>query len=1288
MNEENNFIKYKNQLISFPKKEIKVDINFKKNIFFPFIKINFPFTRKSQNNKITESNLKLCVIIILIFIIIILNYFVSGKLIVVSRIINRINKYNNNNKENALINKQYNFIKVTNEEGDSDSLVNIVIQNKIEYNPKVSLIIIGKNMQKYLDKFMEEIIKHNLKEIEMIFIDIGSKDDSLVILNHFAKIDKRITIIKQINLNVSFALNAGLTIAKGIYICFIDINRYFDLNMLNLLNEKILKEQSDIIICRYNIVEFKIGLNDKLKNNDTYGLDSIPKIQLFNGSDIQKKIFQFSDGSIHNKLFRNKFILSNNIKFSNIENYYDYPFTYIALCLSKSIETIELKIILKQNDNLKLTSKNKNIDPYCILSSINKIQSKLEKLKLYEFVKESFYEWRINFCITQLKYIDIYSRKYLFNLLHKKFNSWNYIGYSGMPSNRYKAFHYIKFQNEFPTINIVYVTNRKNINNFFISFTSILTNSEFETINLILLYNDLNDTVLQEINKLQEIHSFTLQTHFVLDEHFKDFTKEENQEKENGLTIKLILEFLYKLSNIEKILYLGCNTMIRKSLLSLWEVNINNKLIAAVEDLSVSKEKIVKINLKDNLYLKDDVMLLNMKEWRNQKLYNKIKIYIKKKSKTIDQSNQDLLNFFTDTKKIKLNKEFNYNEIFIDNTDKFDDKSLDLNEKNGPTIVNFFQNQINDNIPNNTYIKEFFAYYSLLNNLKDFYLTIPIVLYVNNQNLPFIYTIMISILENGNRNTYYTFYLLTPFNLTKTNKKQILELNNKYKCYIYIIYIQKILANMKGEKSYKNLYYYYYRLLLGDLIPKDIDKCIYLDVDTCANKDLSELFNIDMKDNYIAGVVSADYYFDEEKECKRLNISSMKQYVNSGMLLINLNKIRKDNVSQNFLKILKTSHNFTEQDILNVACYRKIITLPPKYNSMISILKDNNPLLRDLYREQEINEAKNSPFIIHYSDKNKPWNSINVYMEKYWWDIAKKTPYINTLFTRENIYKSKLKKFWFNIKKKILDIDRPISFNEKIQWIKLYDSTPIKTRLSDKYLVREWVGEKIGEEYLIPLYGAYDKFEDINFENLPNKFVIKCNHGSGFNIIVKNKSRLNLTKVKSTIEKWMNINYAFFGGLELQYRDIKHKIIIEKYLDDNTGDLRDYKITCFNGKPHFIWIDSDRHSNHKRNLYDLNWNQLPYKVNTRYSTFPSPKKPKCLEKLLELASILSKNFIYVRVDFYIINDKIYFGEMTFSSSSGTEDISPKYFEDELSSLIILPKIAYNIDSGQYYKLNK
>ena len=714
---------------------------------------------------------------------------------------------------------------------------------------------------------------------------------------------------------------------------------------------------------------------------------------------------------------------------------------------------------------------------------------------------------------------------------------------------------------------------------------------------------------------------------------------------------------------------------------------MNNNLIAAIEDQKVSKKKTKKIYLKDHLYIQNDIIILNMKEWRNQKLYNKMQDFIQNYIKKITLSNQDMLNIFTDTKKIKLNNEIKYIDISeSNNIDNFSNKFLNLNGKESSIIVKYSKQEININ-SNNNYIKKFFEYYSFLNNLKEFFLCIPIVLNANNQKIPYIYTTMLSILEKAYKSTCYIFYIISVSILSEINKEQIMKLNNKYKCYIYFINIEKIFKN-KTKRLLSNYFSNYFRLLIGNLIPNEIDKCLVLDYNIIVNKDLSELFNINMKDNYIAGVVSAHHYFDEKKECKRLNISSMRKYINACMMIINLQKIRKDNMILNYMKIIKNNKNLQEQDILNVACYTKIITLPPKYNAMISILKENNHLLRKLFKEKDIIEAKNSPFIINYSGKNKPWNSINIYMEKYWWDIAKKTPFINISFSRVNLYKNELKKFWFNIMNKTLDFDLPISFNEKIQWLKLYDSTPIKTRLSDKYLVRQWVSEKIGEQYLIPLYGVYDKFEDINFEKLPNKFVIKCNHGSGFNIIVKKKWRLNLSKIKAIVEKWMSINYAFNFGLELQYRDIKPKIIIEKFLDDNTGELRDYKITCFNGKPHFIWIDCDRHSNHKRNLYDLNWNQLHYKVNTKYSTFPSPKKPKCLEKLLELASILSKNFIYIRVDFYIVKGKIYFGEMTFSSSSGTEEITPKKFEKELSSLIILPKVAYDIDSGQYYNLSK
>ena len=340
----------------------------------------------------------------------------------------------------------------------------------------------------------------------------------------------------------------------------------------------------------------------------------------------------------------------------------------------------------------------------------------------------------------------------------------------------------------------------------------------------------------------------------------------------------------------------------------------------------------------------------------------------------------------------------------------------------------------------------------------------------------------------------------------------------------------------------------------------------------------------------------------------------------------------------------------------------------------------------DFKTQKMIFTNKNSTNNI-YNFNNKSLNSWSLYMRKYLKNISSKSSEVNNLLLKYDIYKKELSQWWYKIMKKPLNLDNPKTFNEKIQWLKLYDSIPIKTPLSDKYLVRDWVKEKIGEQYLIPLLGVYDNFEDINFNKLPNQFVIKCNHGSGYNILVKDKYKLNLGVIREKIGKWMNENYSNLGK-ELNYRDIEPKIIIEKYMDDNSGDLRDYKINCFSGKPEFIWVDINRHSNHKRNLYDLNWKQLPYIINSHYNTFPSIEKPKCLKNLIKLASILSKGFSYVRVDFYIINEKIYFGEMTFYTGGGTEDIMPQSFDKRLSSLIRIPKLAYNIDIGEYYNTEK
>jgi len=285
-----------------------------------------------------------------------------------------------------------------------------------------------------------------------------------------------------------------------------------------------------------------------------------------------------------------------------------------------------------------------------------------------------------------------------------------------------------------------------------------------------------------------------------------------------------------------------------------------------------------------------------------------------------------------------------------------------------------------------------------------------------------------------------------------------------------------------------------------------------------------------------------------------------------------------------------------------------------------------------------------------------------------------KKDYDYYLGLRPEQYEEELK-LWFKERTgKELDLENPKTFNEKIQWMKLYDSTPLKTQLADKYLVRDWVKEKIGEEYLIPLLGVYDSFDEIDFEELPNQFALKTNHGSGWNIIIHDVSNLDKKEAKKKFDGWLKRNYAFNYGMELHYMNILPKIICEKYMADLAdGDIYDYRFFCFNGVPEFVWVDIGSGTNHhKRNIYDVNWVLQNYRVN--YPNLePAPEKPSNFDEMLECVKKLCVDFAFVRVDFYSSNGKVYFGEMTFTPQSGTGKWEDEEQNELYGELIKLPE---------------
>ena len=262
--------------------------------------------------------------------------------------------------------------------------------------------------------------------------------------------------------------------------------------------------------------------------------------------------------------------------------------------------------------------------------------------------------------------------------------------------------------------------------------------------------------------------------------------------------------------------------------------------------------------------------------------------------------------------------------------------------------------------------------------------------------------------------------------------------------------------------------------------------------------------------------------------------------------------------------------------------------------------------------------------------------------------------------------------YYFTFKKNI-NWDNPQTFNEKLQWLKLHDRNYEYNKMVDKYLVRDYIKNELGEEYLIPLIGVYDNFKEIDFSKLPNQFVIKCNHDSGGLVFCKDKKNFNVKLAKKKINRSLKRNY-YYSGREWPYKNVKPKIIIEKYIEDSKfKELRDYKFFCFNGKCEFFKVDFDRQRKHGANYFDINGNILPFGEQACPPNFNKRiNLPNTIPKMINLAQKLSKNIYFLRVDFYDVNGKIYFGELTFYPASGFGKFEPEDWDLKIGKKLKLP----------------
>jgi hypothetical protein len=252
-----------------------------------------------------------------------------------------------------------------------------------------------------------------------------------------------------------------------------------------------------------------------------------------------------------------------------------------------------------------------------------------------------------------------------------------------------------------------------------------------------------------------------------------------------------------------------------------------------------------------------------------------------------------------------------------------------------------------------------------------------------------------------------------------------------------------------------------------------------------------------------------------------------------------------------------------------------------------------------------------------------------------------------------------------------LNLANPKTLNEKINWLKLYDRNPLYEQLADKYAVREYVKYRIGGQYLNDLIGVYDSVDEINFDRLPDKFVLKATHGCGWNIICSNKEELNIDDAKAKLRSWLKMNWYNSKG-EWQYKNIPPRIVCEKYLGNNNLQVAtDYKIHCFHGNPKYINVVVDRFKNHTEGYFDEKWNLQPFHENFPLISEELPK-PAQWDLMFEIAKKISAGIDFCRVDLYDFNERVIFGEITLYHSSGFEIWIPREYDYKLGTYLNLP----------------
>ncbi len=1215
--------------------------------------------------------------------------------------------------ENKLKKQAEQIITVKNAEGEPDTEAKILIQNKINYTPKVSVIIPVYNVEEYLRECLDSVINQTLKEIEIICVDDGSTDNSLEILKEYAKKDNRISILIQKNSGSGKSRNNGINNSKGEFIAFMDSDDFYpSRHTLENMYTKACKYNVNICGGSLNqLKEGKIITDPKLiEDGYTFVKEGI----------ISYKDYQFDYG-YWRFIYKRQFLRENQLYFPDYLRGQDPPFFIKAMAIAQQFYALAEATYVYRVSYKKIQWTKRKVQDVAkgLMDCLNLAETQNYDELYFRLSKRAINPYISN--IFKLFIEEEDTKKLLCCMI----NNLNYHKiYMINPNYQLPDF----YQQFLETKKVSIIIPVYNTASYLRECLDSVINQTLKEIEIICVNDGSTDNSLD-----------ILKEYAAKDKRIKIINQKNGglgNARNNGVK-EAIAPYIFfvdsddwlDLTCLEKLFNKIISTKTDMCIYGLQKYDEINDRYIVDKYFDISCYDMRRNDVCDYKEISSVVFrrfgavmkLYNKNFFMNNKLFFEEKVLFEDvfthvkailQAKKISFINENLYFYRVNRIGSIMNisrGEKNIFDIFtaIECVEKFlIDKNIDkFLQKEYISFVDeqiaFHQKRIIDIKLKREFNKKIMEFKEKSHLYHKVSIIIPV--YNTAEFLP-------QCLDSVINQTLKEIEIICVDDGSTDNSLEILKEYAKKDERIIVITQtnqKQGAARNKGLKIAKGEYIQFVDsddYIVPDACQKLYDKCNRLNLDMINFEGIN--FDKNKQEQlkgqtifYISPKEEKEVYSgsDLEKIKEFIPVSACRFFYKKQFLMDNNILFPEKIYFEDNYFVLKAVILVQRYGILREKLYYRRVhkasttqNWNKHFSDYIKIVLKINELFKHYNNIEDFSRKKIKMYtdsvIRKYNsftpqDKKKYEKEMHVFMH----ELGIKE---NNRLKKE-LYKQELQTWYQRVTGKYLNLDNPRTFNEKIQWLKLYDSTPIKTRLADKYLVRDWVKEKIGEQYLIPLLGVYDKFEEIDFEKLPNQFVIKCNHGCAYNIIVRDKTKLDLAEVKEKLNKWMSENFAFKAGYELHYRDIKPKIIIEKYMENKgSQNLYDYKFWCFNSEVKYMQFRDDFSANLKMVFYDLNWKKQPF-----YYDHPlydkELEKPDNFQDMINIAKKLCQGFAFVCVDMYRLNDgTIYFGEMTFTRSTGAAHWNNEKYNKTLGDMIKLPKMAYNINTGEYYKSPK